>query len=159
MCIRKIISKIIHTEKLKLEIIDKIFDIGNCIRFDLINATLQFQSLFAPFWFCFTLFQHCLQPFHANFSLSDLNLPCFFRKIWILQKIGHKSSKTIDESQKSEFSNYWQIINIEFRPLEIISDLKELSIASSSSKLPGKISKNYRYQTNDVSLTPTFGTN
>ena len=53
----------------------------------------------------------------------------------------------------------FQIINIEFRPLEIISDLKELSIASSSSKLPGKISKNYRYQTNDVSLTPTFGTN
>ena len=51
------------------------------------------------------------------------------------------------------FSNYRQIIGIEIKLPEIIGDLKELSI--SISKLPGKLSKNYRYQKNYLSLTPS----
>ena len=155
MCIRKIISKIIHTEKLKLEIIDKIFDIGNCIRFDLINATLLFQSLFCTFWCCFTLFSTVCNPFMQFWAYL----------IWFSAVFSAKSEfcKNLDKNHQTQLmkakNQSFQIINIEFRPLEIISDLKELSMSILLSKLPGKISKKYRYQTNDVSLIPTFGTN
>ena len=36
------IGKIIDIEKLSLEIIDSVINIGNCITFDPINATLMF---------------------------------------------------------------------------------------------------------------------
>ena len=112
-----------------------------------------FKVFFAPFWCCFTPFQHCLQPFHAILSLSDLIFRCFFRKI----------CKNLDKNHQTQLmkakNQSFQIINIEFRPLEIISVLKELSMSILLSKLRGKISKKYRYQTNDVSLIPTFGTN
>ena len=143
MCIIQIISKIIHTEKLKLEIIDKILDIGNCIRFDLINgAVLHF-------------FSTVCNPFMQFWAYL----------IWFCAVFSAKSEfcKNLDKNHQTQLmkakNQSFQIINIEFRPLEIISDLKELSMSILLSKLPGKISKKYRYQTNDVSLIPTFGTN
>ena len=50
--------------------------------------------------------------------------------------------ENIIESQYRHFSNYRQIIDSDLRSLEIIGDFKSLSI--SISKIPGKLSKNYR---------------
>ena len=133
MCIRKIISKIIHTEKLKLEIIDKIFDIGNCIRFDLINATLQFQSLFAPLWCCFKPLKCFLNPFHAILSLSDLILRCFSAK----SEFCKKWDKNYHKAEKSEF--------FKLSAIRIIGNLKKSSTFISLSKLSEKLSQHYRY--------------
>ena len=88
MCIIQIISKVIHIEKLKLEVIDKILDIGNCIRFDVINATLLFQSLFCTFLVLFYTFSALFATLSCNFELIWSDFPLFFpqnlnfAKIW-----------------------------------------------------------------------------
>ena len=96
-----------------------------------INTTLSFcvsKSFLHLFGAILRIF-NALCNFSYNLSSSDLILRCF--------------------SARSEFCKnldkyYQKLINIEFRPLETIFDLKELLI--SLSQLPGKLSKNRHYK-------------
>ena len=96
-----------------------------------INTTLSFcvsKSFLHLFGTILRIF-NALCNFSYNLSSSDLILRCF--------------------SARSEFCKnldkyYQKLINIEFRPLETIFDLKELLI--SLSQLPGKLSKNRHYK-------------
>ena len=88
------------------------------------------------------LFDPFLHIFFTTFTTFSRVFLC--GKIRILPFIWENYQKYYWNPIYQHFSNYQQIIDIEIRLPDIISDLKEISI--SISKLPGKLSKNYRYR-------------
>ena len=70
------------------------------------TVILCFKVFFTPFWCYFTHFQRALQLF-IQFELIWFDIALFFRKIWILQKIGQILSKADQYWIQTSWNYFW----------------------------------------------------